>query len=394
MAKDKKHHSTIVINGRTYSALTGEELSPPEAAASPKRTVDGVITPFTEGGIRPRTSGPPQKVARHPQPKNNQPQSVEVVNKTPKAKSHANAVHGRVRVNDALKRERAVAVDANNTSSAIKPRASVGRSSAGASSSEPKGLQLTRSQIEERTKRAAAHQKSQQIAKFTPNYRQGQSAGVPIGPALQHEVPPLAKAPVSTPRSTSFNNQFHIPPAKMPRTQFQPEPVPVPADETTKPKFSFNPFRQLQFAPALASVLSILVVTGYVTYLNIPGISLRVAASRADVDANMPAYHPDGFSFDGPINWHSGQVAIDFKSNTDNRGYTILQRSSNKDSQSLLQEEIVAEGHDYSTYQKNGLTIYVYGNSQAAWVNGGVWYSIEGDSLLNPEQLVNIASSL
>ena len=47
----------------------------------------------------------------------------------------------------------------------------------------------------------------------------------------------------------------------------------------------------------------------------------------------------------------------------------------------------------YATYNDAGLTIYTYG-TDAAWVNGGVLYTVEGSANLSNEQIRRIATSL
>ena len=145
----------------------------------------------------------------------------------------------------------------------------------------------------------------------------------------------------------------------------------------------------------LATGASVLLLVGYITYLNIPNMALRVAAARAGFEANMPGYRPNGFKFSGPISYSPGQITIKFDSNTDDRSYTITERETNWDSQSLLENFVKSETDLYSTFQERGLTVFIYDGSNAAWVNGGIWYTIAGDaSLLNSEQLLKIASSL
>jgi hypothetical protein len=143
-----------------------------------------------------------------------------------------------------------------------------------------------------------------------------------------------------------------------------------------------------------ATSLVALLIVGYVVYLNVPNMALRVAAREAGFDARMPGYKPTGFRFGGPITYEPGQITINFNSNTDERSFSIAQRETNWDSQSLLDNYVASTGGLYQTYQDRGLTIYVYDGSNATWVNGGIWYTIEGQSLLNAEQLIKIAGSI
>lgn len=147
----------------------------------------------------------------------------------------------------------------------------------------------------------------------------------------------------------------------------------------------------------VATSLAAVMLFGYITYLNIPNMAMRVAAAKAGFEASMPGYNPNGFKFSGPIAYSPGQITIQFSSNTDDREYNITERQTAWDSQSLLDNYVKTEtGSDsgYSTFRDRGLTVYVYNGSEASWVNGGVWYTIDGDSLLNSEQLLRIAASL
>lgn len=151
--------------------------------------------------------------------------------------------------------------------------------------------------------------------------------------------------------------------------------------------------RQPKLTAILTSTLAILLLGGYFTYINLPNISMRVAATRAGVAANFPGYHPDGYSFAGPITYAPGEVAIEFKSNTNNSNFTIKEKNSSWDSQAVLDNYVAKQTDTYLTYQEGGLTIYSFGN-KAAWVNGGLLYSVEGSASLSSEQLIRLATSM
>lgn len=152
-------------------------------------------------------------------------------------------------------------------------------------------------------------------------------------------------------------------------------------------------FRQPRMATILMSSLALLLLAGYLTYINLPNISMRVAATRAGIAANYPNYSPDGYHFAGPITYQPGEVNISFKSNTNERGFSIKQKSSSWDSQAVLDNYVSKQTGTYLTYQERGLTIYSYGN-HAAWVNGGLLYTIDGDAPLSSDQLLHIATSM
>ena len=110
----------------------------------------------------------------------------------------------------------------------------------------------------------------------------------------------------------------------------------------------------------------------------------------------MPAFTPEGFAFNGPVQYSKGQVTIGFtkKDKSDDQKFAVTERKSNLDSLSLLESYVKPQSSQYATYEDKGLTIYVYGESDATWVNRGVWYTIEDANELSADQLIQVAASL
>lgn len=165
-----------------------------------------------------------------------------------------------------------------------------------------------------------------------------------------------------------------------------------------KPRLNARLAKKLRISPKLVSsgafALAFLFIGGFFTYQNIPGITMKVAATRSGVQGNLPGYRPSGFRLDGGIAYKKGQITINYKSTTDDRNYKLTQDNSAWDSQSLLDNYIATTRNTYQTVQDKGKTIYIYDESNATWVDGGIWYRIEGDSSLNSHQLLRIAASL
>ena len=154
-----------------------------------------------------------------------------------------------------------------------------------------------------------------------------------------------------------------------------------------KTKFS----HRLSFA---AGGLAVLLVSAYFTYISMPTISVRVAAAQAGVRASYPAYQPSGYSLSGAVAYQPGSVSMNFTQNGGKEGFTLTQANSGWDSSALYQNYVAKEsGGQYSISQDNGLTIYTYGND-AAWVSGGILYTIHGDATLSNEQVQRIATGL
>lgn len=151
--------------------------------------------------------------------------------------------------------------------------------------------------------------------------------------------------------------------------------------------------RSKAFNVAAAS-LGVLLITGYFTYVNMPNLSVRVAAAQAGIDASYPEYRPVGYRLNGPVAYQNGQVSMKFTSNSSPVAFALNQSRSNWDSSALLEKYVDprSEGK-YATHSDAGLTIYTYG-TDAAWVNGGVLYTVEGSATLSNEQIRRIATSM
>lgn len=147
-------------------------------------------------------------------------------------------------------------------------------------------------------------------------------------------------------------------------------------------------------AAVLSAVFALVLLGGYLTYLNMPSLSVRVAAAQAGIDANYPNYRPDGYSLAGPISYSDGRVSMNFKSNGGNQQFAINESKSGWNSEAVLDNYITPRaGSSYVPYTERGLTIYTYDNN-AAWVNGGILYTVEGNAPLSSEQIRRIATSL
>jgi hypothetical protein len=138
----------------------------------------------------------------------------------------------------------------------------------------------------------------------------------------------------------------------------------------------------------------IAVLAGYLTYVNLPSFSVRVAAASAGIDATYPEYRPDGYSLSGGPQWSEGQVTLNFTANAGTSKFTLKQAKSTWDSPAVL-DNIVRKkvGDNYITNQEKGLTIYTY-SGNGAWVNGGILYTIDGNSPLSGDQIRHIATSM
>ena len=142
----------------------------------------------------------------------------------------------------------------------------------------------------------------------------------------------------------------------------------------------------------VTSSLIVLALGGFIALQNVPNIQMRLAARQAGMHASLPGYRPSGYSFAG-IKGVPGQVSVSFHSNSDDRAFHITQSASNWDS-NALRDAYLASGNQLSqTQEVNGKTVYLYGDSNATWVDGGIWYQVQGNAGLGTSQLLKIAAS-
>ena len=139
--------------------------------------------------------------------------------------------------------------------------------------------------------------------------------------------------------------------------------------------------------------LALMMLAGYFTYLNMPNLSVRVAAAQAGFNATYPGYHPDGYRV-GKVAYTDGQVGIQYLANGSSQGFTVKQEKSTWDSSALLANYVEPASHGgYIPHSEQGITIYVF-NNNAAWVNDGIRYTIEGNAPLSSEQILDLATSM
>jgi hypothetical protein len=151
--------------------------------------------------------------------------------------------------------------------------------------------------------------------------------------------------------------------------------------------------RKFRASTIVATACALVILGGYLAYVNMPSISVRVAASRAGVDAKYPGYNPGGYRLDGPVAYAPGQVTINYRANGADWKYSLTQTNSTWDSTAVLENRVTPETNDYETLNQKGLTIYRF-NNKAAWVNGGVLYTIDGDAALSNDQVLRIVDSI
>lgn len=373
--------SIININGNRYDAKTGK-LLPTEThiKKNPARTNSGLVM---DGIVRPKkaVSATLSSSPATSMPASSQSRSV----------SSAKNVHQRASRSQTLHRQ---AVNKPKSSPAIHNPSKTNKH---LSNSSVKNNLAVFGPSPQRLARAENSPKSQMVQRFVPGKNSG--AAKPTAAPLQGEV--LTQNSNVKNSSADIKSAPVLPSAIASATHgniddLVDKALSAASSHKQKPVKKTRLFgRMPRMASVGIAVLAIFVLAGFFAYQYIPNVAVRVASSRAGIDAALPEYQPSGFAFKN-IQASPGTVTVNYVSNGDsNRQYKIMQKSSNWDSQSLFSNYVSQESKNVQTSSENGRTVYMYGSDSATWVNKGIWYVIEGGTAeLNSDQLLKIASSI
>ncbi len=355
-----KRQHVIELNGQKYDALTGKVVTVAAALPTePKRAVQHV-----DGFVRRKSTTEAPKPAR-------------ISRQAPATKVHQKTEKSKTLMRSAVKKPNQHKITAKvapvaATKAAVVPTPTIEAA-------------INRGRVF----RANAIAQSTLIRKFNTSrdISPVKTAVVPVQPVPGH-VPAIKSVatPVDQPAPTASPFDVAI---ELANSHFQPKIRKVRGIERIAKKLHVKP-RTLGLS-GLGLVL--LAVGSFWAYQYVPNVAMRVATARSGVSATLPAYHPSGFNLAGPITAVPGQVSINYKSNSDNRKFQVVQRSTDWNSQSLLSNFVNTEHQQYQSMQVNGRTIYLYDNA-ATWVDGGVWYQVKGDNTLSRDQILRLVDGL
>lgn len=146
----------------------------------------------------------------------------------------------------------------------------------------------------------------------------------------------------------------------------------------------------------IAFACSAVVVAGIGTFvmLNMPNISVEVAAMQTGIDATYPKFTPRNYTMETVASDKTGRVTMNFVG-PDGATFVLTEEKSTWDSNAVL-NNYVKENYsaNYATMHEQGITYYSDPGS-AVWVNGGILYKITSRGKnLTREQIRNIVVSL
>jgi len=231
--------------------------------------------------------------------------------------------------------------------------------------------------------------RSASVSKFAPHPVAAavkKEAETPDAAPKAHPVAARADARVSAPKAVTRSKT-----SKQIKDEAIATAIAAPEQKAPKKKRGFHWSRKFTI---ISAVFAVLIIGAYLTWANIPSISVGYAAARAGISATYPQYKPDGYRLKQPVTYSDGSVKLVFKSNSSDSQYAITQNRSSWDSSAVLNNVVKkAAGDNYVTTQESGLTIYSY-DDMATWVNGGILYAIDSNAPLSGEQIRHIATSL
>jgi len=236
-------------------------------------------------------------------------------------------------------------------------------------------------------------EKSPAITKFAP-HPIGAKSGVrimsDIGPVM-HPMTAKAQHPM---HATGSTQKLAPKPSHVIKQEAVAQALEKAPGHNANAKQTKHKKRYSRMLSVASASLALLLLGGYFTYLNMPSLSVRVAASQAGVNASYPTYRPDGYSLNGPVAYSQGEVTMKFAANAGPQNFTVNQAKSSWDSSAVLDNYVKQKaGDNYIAYNEHGLTIYTF-DGNAAWVNGGILYTIAGDAPLSSDQIRHIATSM
>jgi hypothetical protein len=381
--------TTIEINGQKYDAKTGKVLrhSAVNSASLPKTTPSKLKHPISNGKTI-------DGVTRNHSHQNLQPGKVATALAKPQAIAHklsqvrmpAQPVHrtiekSRTLLRNAVKKPLSIA-GIHSTSTLIGDQ-----NTATTNNRRPLPAPVRTATIS--AKRIV---QSSTISHFGAISRNSftkvvSSLGVAMPPATLEASPPLifgkhGKTKAEKPQV--FNHRIA-------KANYQTSP------KSPSEKLAKRLSRRLKVKPKMAAIcitiLAVLCLGGFFAYQNIPSVAMRVAARGAGFNGRLPEDIPAGYSFKGPITYTKNSITLNYHSNSEDRQFTITQKPKDWTSDSLLANYLIANNLQWQTSVSDGLTIFVYNEGNATWIDKGIWFTITGEGSLSTNQLLSIASS-
>ena len=384
----------IEINGKRYDAVTGTFLgSAPHgtsSTASKKAPVSRSIDGFSRSRSAVRTHAAPLHPSLSPaQQKQNAARTA-----------HSPAIHAVPHKPQQAKTLMRTAVKKPDIKSPAHIKAQTRTDILAKVPAQVVAPKLSHSTVDpKRLKKAAQTIKSPSVSKYSPASKLTTIAPVSAMPAATALYAPAA----ATPRHPSPTRQISpIPtiPVSPARSNVKQPDIFEHAlarakshEQTFDNKNSPQRKKSSRLSSLVTATMGLLLIAGILAYFNAPALSMRMASNRAGFSAKLPGYSPAGYTF-GDLSFGPGNVTVSYQAEDESRKFDITQKVSGWDSQALLTNFVSSANKAYQTYERAGRTIYLYGENTATWVDSGIWYTVNGNSSLDKNQLLELAGSI
>jgi hypothetical protein len=386
-----EHQNVIELNGKRYDALTGALLGKSQAeVVSPQptgRVIDGFIRTKPEhhsSKAAPKTATPVVTPVVKQENAKSVTKIAPKVHAGPK-KHTAHQVAAHAKPHQPQKAKTLMRKTVHKPATTIKPAIKI----------------QVASEIAAKPASAIAHKRSayqvdnrrlehaQQVARHTAvrHFHAQHGPAAPVQqPVVNHHA---AHTAVQT--HVSHPEQHHAAPTTHHRDMF--EAAIARANSHEQPAHHPHHRRsRRRLVNTLAVIGAFLVIGGFIGYLNMPNLELRVASFQAGFGAQMPGYTPTGFAMRGGVERTGNTVSMQFASG--NQNFTITQQPSDWNSRTLVENTLALSNGEHKTVQSGGRTIYIYDDHNAVWVDGNVRYDVTGNAPLTEQDLTTLANSL
>ncbi|HSX04917.1 MAG TPA: hypothetical protein VLF69_00375 [Candidatus Saccharimonadales bacterium] len=406
-----KSKNTIELNGNLYDAITGKMLG--KSSLSPSRTGGNI-----DGFFRARTAEPARPVAQKVTIQETPEESPTVIVRTGAARASANHAKAHKpqtsqRVAASAPPQPAVHATKHNVAKQIsanhrkhhQPQPSVTLMRTAVKKPAPSFKQQATVQatlthavpglIE--VKHVAAHVDEGRLVRATTvetnpmvahHGREPQKIAVGFAP-LAVQPQPVQPGPV--PNKPGDNTPAGAP---------APQPTNNPQDifthalanasnflDVREHRAYFRKHARRHVASMTAGTLALLIIAGFAFYQNSPGMQLRIAGVKAGVATRMPNFAAAGFAYNG-VKANNGKLTLGFRNGQGN--YQLVQQTTSWSDSDMIQDvsAVDASGNpNYTTLHAGSVTIYRFSNTNAMWVTGGKWYTVNGTNNLSDQQV-------
>jgi len=360
------NNNVLVINGKRYDATTGQLLGSEDQIAPKARSIDGLSQPKKSKSAEAKKQTVYDKKSELPsapqQPSARRGHAHDII--------LSKAVHSTPTAKPLMRR--AVKKPSKTSSSYKPPESSV---------KMYKTTDIATHHNPARVERAGKIHRSAQVKHFSKHHSTNPRSTTNLnGPATY----PARMMEVVTTQTDKLQNIID---KGIQKATSHDQEEPSVKKRKHKAKRS-----KLRVFNIIVLIVAAVLIVGFIIDRSMPSIDIHIASSRSGVHAEIPSYIPPGFKFTSPIKYGQGIVTVIFTSA--NTSFRVIQQNSTWDSIGLRDGFVAPADPHYTVVEAGGRIVYLYGDSDATWVNAGIWYQITDNANFSTPTLLKIVTSL